>query len=238
MELKTKKITPTKRVCFRLKEAREQHQISLSYMAKKLRMSEDHVLALESCRFDELPFAPIYQKNLIRSYLKILGMNPKHFIDQFVFEEMRPREKKQTNTGNTHGLRWLTVASDLPLIIRLATAVLIVGGVIGYLAIQVKHIVEPPSLAIYAPDDGMITNDPLIRVQGKTEREVQVQINGKNIMNSENGIFDEEITLSEGVNTLIFSAKRKHGKVTTETKHIIYKKGNQLSVSDYKRTDL
>ncbi len=235
MELTTKKITPPKRVCFRLKEARETRGISLAHMAKKLRTSEDHITALESCQFDNLPFSEIYQKNFIRSYIKILGLHPKHFIDQFVFEELRGQNAQKKKQQKKPFLSYL---SDIPLIARFSVVMLLLITVVGYLALQVKHIVEPPNLAVYAPYDGMVTRAPLIRVQGKTESEVQVHINGKPIMNSKEGFFDEEISLSEGVNTLIFSAQKKHGKMTSETRHIVYKKEQQLTVSAHQSNEL
>lgn len=229
MELTTKKISPTKRVCLRLREARESRDVSLSYMAKKLRLSQAHVEALECCRFEELPFCTMYQKNMIRSYLKVLDLPAKAFVDQFVFEEIKPKQKEAADTEKQKKKVWYHSLSDLPLLLRLAAVLLVIGGFMGYLGMQVKQIIDPPELMVYSPAEGLVTEDPVLRVQGKTEREVQVHINGKRIMNSENGFFDEEVVLSEGVNTLQLSAKKKHGKETRQTRHIIYRKVTDIS---------
>jgi ribosomal 50S subunit-recycling heat shock protein len=60
-------------------------------------------------------------------------------------------------------------------------------------------------------------------VQGETEPEAQITINGQETKNSEKGQFKEEISLAEGVNTITFVVKKKHGKTTTETRHVVYK---------------
>ncbi len=228
MKFTNKKLTPTKRVCLRLKEAREARGMTVSEMSRQIRMSKEHIQALEACAFDTLPFTGLYQKNFIRSYIKALGMNPKEFVNQFVYEEMNPKKqavlvpkKRQYHFSFPH----------LPLVLKAATIGIIFMACIGYLVLQVRHIVEPPNLAIYSPDNGHVTTDGLATVRGKTDPGVQIHINGRSIMNREDGFFEETIPLTNGVNTIMFSATKKHGKTTVETRHVVYKKdGTTLSL--------
>lgn len=225
MNLTSKKLNPTKRVCLRLRDAREAAGVRLEMMARKLRIDKDHLVAIEACEFEKLPFAPVYQKNLIKSYIEALGRDPKSFVDQFVYEEVRTKKSKSQPIIRKQQFD----SSYLPVVLRFVGMVSIVLVVIGYLIFQVKHIVEPPSLVIYTPEDGMITRDATITVHGKTDTQASIQINGKEVPGTEEGFFEEELTLSEGVNTVMFSAKKKHGKTTIMTHHIIYKKDSGLS---------
>ena len=61
-------------------------------------------------------------------------------------------------------------------------------------------------------------------IQGKTDEKTAIQINGKEIPHSEKGLFEADITLSQGINALTFTATKRHGKSTSETRHVIYKK--------------
>ncbi len=221
MKFTNKKLTPTKRVCLRLKEAREARGMTLSEMSRQIRMSKEHIQALEACNFDALPFTGLYQKNFICSYIKALGMNPKEFVNQFVYEEMNPKKqatllpkKKKYHFSFPH----------LPLIIKASTIAIVFMACIGYLIFQVRQIVEPPNLAIYSPNNGQITTEGVTTVRGKTDPGVQIQINGRSVMKREDGFFEETIPLTNGVNTIMFSATKKHGKTTVETRHVIYKK--------------
>lgn len=235
MKLKKKKLNPTVRVCLRLTALREERGVSLQSLAKKLRISKEHLHLLETCQFDELPFAPVYQKNLIKSYIEALGEEPKSFVDQFVFEEIHM--KRNAAPVYNSGKRGFDT-SYLPGFLRAGSIALLVFVVIGYLVVQVRNIVEPPNLVIYTPQDGLITHEPAITVHGKTDSEAQIQINGRNIAGNEEGFFEEKLTLTEGVNTLVFMAKKKHGKVTAQTHHIVYKADGQLSFQGVRNKSL
>src|SRR3989338_5363979 len=139
MEFVKKKISPTKRICLRLKEARDTAGISLETVAAKLRINKQYVVALECCEFEQLPFAPVYQKHLIRRYIETLGLNPKSFIDQFVYEEMRPSFVDQKPPSPARNpLRF----QNFPSLIRVAGIATITLSLIGYLGIQVKQIID------------------------------------------------------------------------------------------------
>ena len=227
MKLTQTQLTPTKRVCFRLKEAREAKGISQSDMAQKIRMSREHIQALESCAFETLPFTTLYQKNFIRSYLKALGIAPQDFVNQFVCEEVV--SKKQAIPANVQQKMHSHSFHNMPRLVKTACIALICVGCVGYLVMQVKHIVDPPDLAIYTPENGTVTKEGTAIVRGKTDPGVEIQINGTSVMHKEDGFFETNIPLSDGVNTIIFSAKKKHGKTTEEIRHIVYKKNQELS---------
>jgi len=225
MKFTHKQLTPTKRVCLRLKEAREAKGMTRTEMAKHIRMSKEHIEALEECQFDMLPFTALYQKNLIKSYIKTLDMNPKEFVNQFIHEEI-PHTNKKTTVPQKKSYHFSF--PNLPLVIKAATIGIVFFACIGYLVIQVKHIVEPPNLAIYSPDNGSVTTEGSTKISGKTDPGVQIHINGRSVMNREDGFFEETIPLTNGVNTIMLSATKKHGKTTTETRHVVYKKDQPI----------
>ena len=227
MEFVKKKISPTKRICLRLKEARDTAGISLETVAAKLRINKQYVVALESCEFEQLPFAPVYQKHLIRRYIETIGLDPKSFLDQFVYEEMRPSLTDIQAAPARKPIKF----QNFPTLVRVAGIAAITLSLIGYLAIQVKQIIEPPELAVFHPENGFITPTPTLTIQGKTDQEAVVFINGKEIAANDTGYFQESLTLTDGVNTLIFSAKKKHGKTTELTRHVVYKKTDRLSAN-------
>jgi len=52
---------------------------------------------------------------------------------------------------------------------------------------------------------------------------VTVSVNGKDVGTNEKGVFEAQIDLSVGVNTLTIEAKKKHGKTTQEVRHVVLK---------------
>ena len=216
---KKKKIESPRRVCLRLKEARLNCGISLSQLSQKTKISKNFLEALEECRFDDLPKAEVYQKSFIKRYIEALGIESESFLQQYFAEEGGKNKKNFC----LHQELKKDYLNNLPFFLRYGFIVIILISLFFYLGLQVKNIIEPPKLIIYSPLEGYITEQSPVVLQGETSKETKVLVNGKEINNSEKGVFEEVIDLSKGVNTLVIEAKKKHGKTTVEERHVILK---------------
>lgn len=224
-----KNLLPPQRVCFRLREVRLAQGVSLEELSRRTKISVRHLLALEECRFADIPYATVYQKNFIKCYAQALQISPETFLAQFATEEMPPTKKGQFSPLTRVNRRLL---SNVPLFIRSISVGLMVGAFLFYLGNQVKVILEPPRLDLYSPTDGRITNVAALLVQGKTDAAATVSINGQAIKTNTGGEFQEEIHLQPGINTIIVRAKKKHGKETAETRNIIMRETPQFSLNN------
>jgi len=223
-----KQITPVKRVCFRLKEARKKARMSLSDLAKQTKISKEHLRALEECRFADIPYADIYQKNFIKRYAEILNLPVEDILNQFLVEEVNSAKKKEKVYKKIKKTRF----QNLPSLLRASVMIIAVIGLIGYLSWQIKSIVKPPELTLFSPQNGYITDDNELLIHGKTHQETQVSVNGKDITNDNDGQFKEIVNLSPGINTITVSAQKKHGKSTTIVRHVTLKTNEQLTMNN------
>ncbi|MBI4992613.1 MAG: helix-turn-helix domain-containing protein [Candidatus Magasanikbacteria bacterium] len=219
-----KELERPRRVCLRLKEEREKRKISLEELAIKTKIIKKYLLALEECRFCDLPAAEIYQKNYLRRYVEALGIDPIPFLEQYLVEEKTGENKPRYSFKKSTGQYWQWV----PTIARYGFIVILLLAIVFYLGLQVRRIVEVPRLLIYYPPDGLVVDKPAVIIQGETNPEVEVLINGQKIMTNERGMFKEEVNLSSGVNTVVILAKKKHGKTTSETRYVVYKEQKSL----------
>ena len=217
--------TPPKRVCLRLKELRESKNISLEEMASKTKIDKKHLAALESCQFEKLPKAQIYQRNMVRRYSETLGAKADSFLEQFQIEETYKEKIKHPYVAIKDNY-WC----HLPVVLRYVFLLILIATIIFYLGWQVKNIIEPPKLIVYSPIEGYITNNNQILLTGETEPEARVMVNGKDIKNNEKGQFKEILNLTDGVNTITITTQKKHGKTTTETLHVVYKSTGNTEV--------
>lgn len=230
MHFQTKNLQKPERVCLRLKNLREQKGISLKEMSDRLKMSTSHIVALEECRSKDLPFAAVYKKKLVKQYCQIVDADYKILVHQFVEEELEQQIAPQIRSSVSK--KSMNAWYHLPFLFRLGTTLVIAAVFFGYLGLQVKKIVEPPSLDLFSPINGMITAESNLQIRGQTDKEVKVTINGKEIKNSEQGIFDETLPLSPGVNTLIIAAEKKHGKTKSETRYVVLENKPEFSLGD------
>ena len=214
-----KNLEPLTRVGERLKKMRAQQGLSLEDIFKKTRIPLKYLEAIESGQFKDLPPTKAHRLAYMRGYAEALNLNPASFLYQF---------SQESETQCPHRLppghfakSWL-LNSLSHIFKKISIAVLLVGF-IGYLVWQVNGILQPPKLTVFTPMDGYVSNHLTTLVQGETEKEIKLTINGKEIRPNDFGRFEISLDLSNGVNTITISAIKKHGKTTTVTRHVMVK---------------
>lgn len=213
------------RVCWRLRSIREARGFTIESLANYTKINKSYLLALEECRFEDIPFSPLYLKNFVKKYVSALGEDPEPFVSQFCIEEL---DTIHTSTPLPKNSSWLFFTA-WPSVVRNSFIGLAGLSVVFYLGLQVKHTIAPPTLSLIGPDNGFIAYDSTIKLQGSSEPATSIMINGQAIKSDEQGNFSEAIALAPGVNTIVVEAKKKHGKTTQTTRHIIYRESEHFS---------
>ncbi len=214
-----KKISAGKRVCMKLKEAREKSFLSLDELSRQTKISKKHLIALEECRFEDIPYASVYQKNFLKKYAEILNLPVDDILNQFVEEEVSPHKKEEKVNKEIHRKKF----QNLPSLLRLIFTLAIVLSLVAYIGWQIQTLIKPPELILFSPENGLVTADYELTIRGQTNQEAKIYINGLEITSTGDGQFSEVITLSPGVNTINISAKKKNGKTTEITRYVVFK---------------
>lgn len=223
-------ILPRDRVCLRLKQARIEKEISLNEIADKTKINIAYLSAMENCQFEEIPYSSLYQKNFLKKYLQAIGIDSEEYLSQFCTEELHVSNNALTQKKmRRYAMKYHL--SSLPNILRNLFVGAFATCLLLYLGLQVKNVLQPPSLILSSPVDGMIAKKNSINISGTSDPEVKVSINGQSIMSDEGGKFNQAINLTPGINTIIVLAQKKHGKTTQEVRHIIYKETQEFSLS-------
>jgi cytoskeletal protein RodZ len=205
-----------------LREAREKSGLSLRQIAEQTNISECYLRAIENGNLSRLP-ALIFQKNYVKEFARAVHLESEKIIRQYVEDEVAVSDKRTCLDFGIRKRAMRRYLSNLPFYVRVFGMVCVVGAALLYLGFQIKNIVEPPRLEVYTPMDGFITEHSAVLVQGETEPEIRLDINGKEISNGTDGRFKEIVDLKEGVNTIVVTAKKKHGKKTVLTSHVIFR---------------
>lgn len=201
-----------------LETIRNAKGFSMETLAKKTKIHTDYLKAIEDGSLVIFDIAAIYKRNFIRTYALALDLPPKKLLTTFNIIDtdsnanIPPRERsRRVFRSHTH---------NIPQVIRTFLLLGITATLLSYLGMQIKHILEPPNLVIFSPEDGYVTKDRSLTITGETDPEVTVSINGETIKNGENGGFTETLQLNGGINTITIRAQKKHGKDTTITKYV------------------
>lgn len=195
-------------------EGKKLDEKTLAHLA---RIPEKYLQAIKNSKFDSLPKAKAHRLAYIRSIAKVLELPADECIVQF------EKEAGLNNADLAHPLRSIRLFpfASISIFIRNLTVAGLVVLFAGYLVWQVRGILQPPYLAVFTPTEGNVVSAPRTTIEGETEKESRLTVNGQDIMVSEQGKFSTEIDLGNGVNTIQISATKKHGKTTTIVRHVV-----------------
>jgi cytoskeletal protein RodZ len=214
-----KKIDKTVCLGTQFRVAREKKQKSLSDIASETRLPLKYVTAIEAGDFQALPKAKAHRFAYIKEFALAVDLSPEACLAQLTCED----GLDGVHTKHpSHGVRLFPFAS-ISIFVRNSAAIALTSLFVVYLMWQVKGIVEPPFLAVYAPEEGLVYNQPAVTLQGETEKETRLTVNGQDIMVNEQGHFETKVDLTTGLNTITILATKKHGKTTAITRHIVVK---------------
>lgn len=210
----------------RLSRARIEKKIGLDSLSARTHIQKKYLIAIENGSFTELPEANVYGRSYVRAFAKEVGLDVESVLYQFnqiVNDGEKVQNGSERNKSPLSPLAKPRQFLPIFLLLRNAFAVVFVAAFAFYLIWQVRGILEPPKLSVYTPMDGFVTSQLNVLVQGETEKECLLTINGQEVRINERGHFEFPLDLSNGLNTIIISATKKHGKTTTLTRRIVAK---------------
>jgi cytoskeletal protein RodZ len=217
---KRKKIAQNEElIASELREARANQELKIGEIAQKININQKYLEAMEAGEFNKLP-AGLYGKSFLREYAQYLGL---HSDDLLELLDQRERKNLNTNKKNLFSPKAPKFYFNLllPKIIRNVLLSLALLVCFVYLGFSLKEIIAPPALAIYEPADNFTTKENYVNIQGKTEPEAEVLINGKAVLTDPKGQFSEKINLVVGINTISITAQKKYSQKNQIVKNVL-----------------
>ncbi len=199
----------------------------MAKLSEETRVPLKYLEAMEEGNYAKLPPAKAFRLAYIKEVTSALNLNYQDCLEQI------EREGILKNPPTVHTGRYIKLFpfSSLSIFARNILAVSFVFLFAVYLIWQVRGVLEPPKLTVYSPIEGYVATQKNTLVEGETEKESRLTVNGKDIMVNEQGKFQTRIDLTDGVNTIVVEATKKHGKTTRVTRHLVAKKSTgQISL--------
>lgn len=209
-----KKISRAPRVGELLRAARQKAGLSVEKTARELGIASKYLQALENGRDSFLP-GEIYTKNFIKKYAELVGLEANNLLSQYI------KEKPLANAPNLFHPS-LSSFWRKPYFLRHSLALTVVVVLIIYLGIGLKGIFSPPPLQLENPLEGVTVEKADLTVKGQTSPETRVQINGREVTSNLRGFFEDQVILQPGLNTIVVTAAKKHGRPKMVTREVIY----------------
>lgn len=192
-----------------LRAAREERNESIEDVERLTHVGKKYIAALEANDLKKLP-EPVYAKKFVRALAAHFG------IDQDAAAENLLKEMA-VSVGAPVADRPVNFVEGRSLVVTPARfkTVLVAGvflAIVGYFAWSVNSILKPPSLTLYSPHDSQVFPTSRVVLEGLTEPEVDLEINGEAVPIEQDGAFKDILNLPPGVSNLRLTAKKKHSR--------------------------
>jgi len=211
----------SKTISEQLRSARQAQNLKLKEVAKYLKIDYKYLKTLETGDLEKLPVGA-YGKNFLREYAKFLKLDATKLIKVFKKEIAIVSSKNKDKNYFSKPILKQRIIFSIPKIGKNLAIVSTIAICFFYLGNAVKQIFVSPSLVLESPLENLVTNLSTLNIKGKTEKEVQIIINGE-IITSTNGLFDTEINLKKGINIIKVTARKKYGNETIIERQVIVK---------------
>lgn len=198
-----------------LKARRLEMGKSIQQISVETKIQAKYIELIESDQYKQFDsdvflsgYIKIYAAHMALDVGKVLALYRR--ASSQVFKTKHFAKKNRSILERFKDLKISEYASPKNIIALILT--LIIVGILGYLSIQFYNFQKTPLLEISSPENNLTTNEDKIVVEGKTEENASVEINGQSVNLEDGSKFKETILLNEGNNTITVKAIKENNK--------------------------
>jgi transcriptional regulator with XRE-family HTH domain len=204
----------------KLRALRRGQAVSLEMMEQQTHVQKRYLEALERGRYEALP-EPLYTRNFIKAYTRLLGADETYFL------ELYAEESGQTDLLTPHRLPRQRVQQSWLFAPAKFLKVIAFGGLatmfLGYFVWQIYGMLRPPAIVIESPADGTRAASALVEVRGYVENDdVTLSINGHSVVVNDDHSFSATVDLSRGLNVITVEGVRRYSQTATEYTRVVF----------------
>lgn len=201
-----------------LKQARIAKGLTPAQVEKDIKIREKFIRAMEADSFRELP-SPSYAKGFVRNYAAYVGLDTDIALAFY---------RRQIADTSGSSLLPKGVADPLNRPFLHITPGRFIGFLVallfliffGYLGSQYIRINEPPPLDVTSPVDQQIVTKQHVAIEGRTDPDASLVVNGVSTVVRDDGRFYIQISLDPGVNHIVVTATSRFGKTTSVEREV------------------
>ncbi len=191
-----------------LKRARSAKGMTLAECAQRLAIQEKYLEAIESSQYHLLP-GEMYTKAWVKKYAQFLEINPRDLMISYEKENSIRAKLEQKN-----GIQQRKLFPKFAALItgrRIAIGIVLLL-ILGYAGFVIHESISPPVVTFASPLADFRTQENSIILKGQTEAGTTLTINKQPVVLDATNSFNQEIALTNGLNTISIEAKKKHSR--------------------------
>lgn len=204
----------------KLKKLRSERRISLSEVSKHTRIQVKYLEYLEEGKYEKLP-VDVYIRGFLKNYADFLAIDANILFRLYEKEREIKKNMEKDKTKKEKNSRPIPFKLSsfvvTPKIILISTIIVVTLGGFFYLYKEIGSFASTPRLVISSPDQNTTVSGNSIIVEGTTDKDAKLYINGQMILVNDDGKFRENLTLQVGTNLINIRAVNRFEKEVLET---------------------
>lgn len=212
--------TTTQPLSTLFRRARRSFGLSIDEISEDIKIRSEILNAIEQGAFERIE-EPVYRTLMVKTYAEYLGISWKTIEAGYIRESVYTPSNEHANGVGTK----LVGNSDLMVVPRLLKHILLSAAMIGvvfYVMVLAGSALQRPALTITNPPERFMSAAKTIRIEGSVSPDASLAINGQEVTKTNDGHFYQDLSLSDGLNTIRISASKKYSKETIVTRTVLY----------------
>ncbi len=203
----------------KLRALRRGQAVSLDMMEESTQIQRRYLVALERGHYHALP-EPLYARNFIRAYARVLEADEQYFLELYDEECGRcdlvgPLQTPRQRLDRVKLFVWNRF-------VKFGLLSLVVLGFLGYLTWQMSAVIAAPTIVLLTPSGATMTHEASVHVVGFVSEESTVYVNGIQAVTDEDQQFDVFVDLEPGLNTIVVEAERRYSRRASEERIVVF----------------
>ena len=215
-----------------LKKIRQEKGWTLEKVSEETKILLSALKDLENDEYKDLP-PPVYLRGMIKKYANFLKVDDKKVLE--LYQESNGRSLTSgehdlfpKNRFSVYQSKFISFFKNVcPKILKY----LFLGLILFYFIYEASFFILPAKIVLYSPDSDFTTYEQELIISGKVIRAKRFFIKKQETSFGENGVFNEKIILSPGLNNIQFEAVNILGYSTVLIRQIIYTISEELDSS-------
>lgn len=216
-----------------LKSKREALGKSLETVSEDTKIQIRFLKYIEDNDFSKFD-SDVFLTGFIKIYAQYLDLDSTKVLA--LFRRSKPTVKKSDLKTKSKSLFKVKKSFLTPKFFITISIALFLLLVIGYIGIQIYNFQSPPKLQITEPQDNLTTTSQYLTVRGNTDENSSLDINDSPVKINNDGTFEKELTLNEGVNLITVTVRKNSNTIleSTEILKVTYTKEQEQTEEEEK----
>ncbi|MDQ7815267.1 MAG: helix-turn-helix domain-containing protein [Patescibacteria group bacterium] len=203
-----------------LKELRELRGYTRQTLAKICGIHPAIIQSLEEERLKDFK-DPYYAKRHVKLLASALEASEFFLLEKYD-RLLKAQGVKEEGSFNLNPCTRKTDFWVTSKILVVALTLAIVGILASYVVWQVKQMTAPPDLALLNPVEGLRVDVAEVQVEGEADVTAKVEVNGRQAVVGDDGVFKMLLDIPEGVSTIKVQAQRRYSPPVVIERHILF----------------